>query len=157
MVTNNIRLEAGFDKNLVEADSYSTRYLVAEMDLDEIKQNTTKSIPLNLAIVIDHSGSMAGQPLDAAKKSAIGIVECLRKDDILSVVSFDEQVTLHLDGMTIDNTARDKAIKEIESIRPSGATNLSGGWLKGSERVAYSMENNNTTTVNSVFLLKDGM
>ena len=33
MVTNNIRLEAGFDKNLVQVDSYSTRYLVAEMDL----------------------------------------------------------------------------------------------------------------------------
>ena len=144
MVTNNIRLEAGFDKNLVEADSQSTRYLVAEMDLDEIKQNTTKNIPLNLAIVIDRSGSMAGEPLDAAKKSAIGIVECLGKDDILSVVSFDDQVTLHLDGMTIDNTARDKAIKEIESIRPGGSTNLSGGWLKGSERVAYSMENNKT-------------
>jgi len=157
MVTNNIRLEAGFDKNLVEADSYSTRYLVAEMDLDEIKQNTTKSIPLNLAIVIDHSGSMAGQPLDAAKKSAIGIVECLRKDDILSVVSFDDQVTLHLDGMTIDNTARDKAIKEIESIRPGGATNLSDGWFEGAKRVALTMENNKTTTVNSVLLLTDGM
>ena len=157
MVINNIRLEAGFDKNLVESDTNSTRYLVVEMDSDEIKQNTTKGIPLNLAIVIDRSGSMAGEPLDAAKKSAIGIVECLGKDDILSVVSFDDKVTLHLDGMTIDNTARDKAIKEIESIRPGGATNLSGGWLEGAMRVAYSMENNNTTTVNSVVLLTDGM
>ena len=50
MVTNNIRLEAGFDKNLVESDTNSTRYLVVEMDSDEIKQNTTKNIPLNMPL-----------------------------------------------------------------------------------------------------------
>ena len=157
MATHNIRLEAGFDKNLVETGIHSTRYLVAAMDLDEIKQNTIKSIPLNLALVIDRSGSMAGQPLDAAKKSAIGIVECLGKDDILSVVSFDDNITLHLDAMTTDKTARDKAIKEIESISPGGRTNLSGGWLEGAMRVAHSIENNSTTMANSVVLLTDGM
>ena len=44
---------------------------------------------LNLAIVIDRSGSMSGQPLEEAKKSAIMLVEKLAQTDRISIIAYD--------------------------------------------------------------------
>ena len=43
--------------------------------------NKSNSKPLNLSIVLDRSGSMSGQPLEEAKKSAIMMIENLRESD----------------------------------------------------------------------------
>jgi Ca-activated chloride channel family protein len=47
--------------------------------------------PLNLSLVIDRSGSMAGQSLRYAIKAAQQLVESLTADDIVSVVIYDDQ------------------------------------------------------------------
>ncbi|NDD70588.1 VWA domain-containing protein [bacterium] len=54
---------------------------------------TTESVvrtPLDIALVIDRSGSMSGQPLETAKECAVRIVKGLRPDDRISIVTFDK-------------------------------------------------------------------
>lgn len=48
--------------------------------------------PLNLSLVIDRSGSMAGEPLRQAISAAQKLVEQLTDQDYLSVVIYDDTV-----------------------------------------------------------------
>jgi Ca-activated chloride channel family protein len=48
--------------------------------------------PINVALVLDRSGSMAGEPLSAAKEAALRFAHHLSAADRLSVVLFDDNV-----------------------------------------------------------------
>lgn len=91
-------------------------------------------VPLDLALVLDRSGSMAGEPLAAARQAAAGLVRRLRPEDVVSVVAYDDEVrTVAHPATGADQAALPRAIQGIEA---GGSTNLSGGWLRGRELVA---------------------
>src|ERR1700678_2565278 len=48
--------------------------------------------PLHLALVIDRSGSMAGQPLEEAKKAAAFVINGLMRGDRAALVTYDDAV-----------------------------------------------------------------
>ncbi len=64
-----------------------------------------KLLTLNTAmvIVLDHSGSMAGEKIDIAKKSAIGSMELLSPFDYFGLVSFDVAPTWNVPLMRCTN------------------------------------------------------
>lgn len=107
--------------------------------------------PLNLSVVIDRSGSMAGTPLKYAIKAAQNLVSRMTEDDTLSVVIYDDNVETILTPQKV--TDQDKIKELIGGIRAGGCTNLHGGWAKGCEHVKA---NQSDTTINRVLLLTDG-
>ena len=111
----------------------------------------SESLPLNLSIVIDRSGSMAGLPLEEAKKSAAYIVSKMRDIDRLAIVTYDHNARVILPSQRVLNKA---AINEvIFSITGGGSTDLHQGWLAGAEEVA---RNKSSNSLNRVLLLSDG-
>lgn len=106
--------------------------------------------PINIALVLDRSGSMAGPPLAAAQEAAARFVGFLGPADRLSVVIFDEQVHTIFGPATAGDVAVGDAIARV---MPGGTTNLSGGWLKGREHVASQL----VEGTNRVVLFTDGM
>ena len=88
--------------------------------------------PIAIALVLDRSGSMSGEPLETAKRAAIWLVERLGPNDRVAVVTFDNQVDL-VSPPVAPGPGLTAAIK---AIHPGGMTNLSGGWLKGREVLA---------------------
>ncbi|MEH2070309.1 MAG: VWA domain-containing protein [Nostoc sp.] len=106
---------------------------------------------LNLSLVIDRSGSMAGPPLHHALRAAESVVERLEPEDILSVVVYDDEV----DTVVTPQPVKDKAAlkNSIKKVRAGGITNLSGGWLKGCEHVKMQLD---PQKINRVLLLTDG-
>ncbi|BAY38970.1 von Willebrand factor type A [Nostoc sp. NIES-2111] len=106
---------------------------------------------LNLSLVIDRSGSMAGAPLHHALQAAESVVDQLEPKDILSVVVYDDAV----DTVVLPQPVTDKsALKNsIRRVRAGGITNLSGGWLKGCEYVKNLLD---PQKINRVLLLTDG-
>jgi Ca-activated chloride channel family protein len=109
-------------------------------------------IPLNLSIVLDRSGSMAGDKLAAARDAAAMVVQRLHPDDTVSVVAYDDEVTTIAEPATGATQASLSA--QVKAINAGGSTNLSGGWLRGRELAAHVKREGG---VNRVVLLTDGL
>lgn len=108
-------------------------------------------VPLNLSLVLDRSGSMLGEPMQAAIDAATMLVRRLHPDDVVSVVAYDDRVEVVAPPSTGER--HDEVIRAIGALYARGSTNLSGGWLRGRELVA---ENATEGGVNRVILLTDG-
>ena len=152
---NDITINAGFDRNKILESGDSVRYLV--VDIDAPAKPVAKTLPINLALVIDASSSMEGPWLDAAKDAAIGVIRTLRDEDMISVISFSSDVQVHCDGILGTESGKQTAISKIGGLRSRDMTNLSGGWLMGAESVAKVMANVDEPMVSRVVVLSDGM
>lgn len=141
------------DKLVFAKDQVNLRILEVTLDAKE-KAEKTERAPLNLSLVIDHSGSMQGDKLTYVKKAAQHVIDLLSEKDSVAVVEYDDTINLLLPStlMTKENQATTKQI--IASIRSGGSTNLGGGWLKGCEEVAHV---SNERTFNRTLLLTDGL
>lgn len=108
--------------------------------------------PLNLSLVIDRSGSMAGPKIDYTRRAAQMLVQNLGATDTLSVVLYNDLVDTLLNPEKVQR--KDIINQQISRITPSGATNLSGGWLQGVNLVAQNLDKAQT---NRVILISDGL
>jgi Ca-activated chloride channel family protein len=105
--------------------------------------------PINVALVLDRSGSMGGRPLEAAKDAAKRFAGFLGANDRLSIVTFDNEVRTIFGPAAAGDPV---ALEAIERIQAGGYTNLSGGWLQGLTHVKSALVDG----VNRVVLLTDG-
>lgn len=110
-----------------------------------------RRMPLNLCLVIDRSGSMEGEPLEYVKRACAYVVDLLEPTDVLSIVTFEEQVDVLMPARRVVNRA---LIKEhINRIQAGNTTNLYDGMLAGCMQVASV---NTPGALNRVLLLTDG-
>src|SRR5262249_36404285 len=109
--------------------------------------------PLNLGLVLDHSGSMAGgKKMAFAREAAAFAVKQLLPTDWVSITIFDDVV-----GVSVPSgPAADKPglVRRIEQIQPRGSTDLHGGWAEGGRQAEAGYV---PGWVNRVLLLSDGL
>ncbi|MEH1999275.1 MAG: VWA domain-containing protein [Nostoc sp.] len=143
-----IKTSYEFDQSILPAGS-SLKINILLRFRAEVAESPRRN--LNLSLVIDRSGSMAGAPLHHALKAAESVVDQLEPDDILSVVVYDDEVDSVVPPQAVTNKAALK--NSIHKVRAGGITNLSGGWLKGCEHVKTRLD---PQKINRVLLLTDG-
>jgi Ca-activated chloride channel family protein len=110
-------------------------------------------VPVNVAMVLDRSGSMAGEKLDHAKAAARALVNKLGEADRFALVTFGSDVTVAYASSPVTPSAREAMLSAIDSIQDIGGTNLSGGLEAG---VAQVRSNAERYGVNRVILCSDG-
>jgi Ca-activated chloride channel family protein len=107
--------------------------------------------PVNVAIVIDTSGSMSGQKIVQARKAAIAAVNRLQDSDIVSVVLYASSAQVLVPATKA--TDRAEIIRKIQSVTADGSTALFAGVSKGAAEVRKFLDNE---SANRVILLSDG-
>lgn len=153
-MTDRLNLTVALDRALAWAEGDSVRYVVATLAGAPTERAAQRPTPaVNLALVIDASGSMGGDKLENAKAAALGVAERLGPSDRLSVVSFADDVVVHVEAQTPSGEAMTGIRAAINALRTRGNTNLSEGWLTGAECVARAAS---AGGVNRVILLSDG-
>jgi len=120
------------------------------LELDVPTGTEVERAPLHLALVVDRSGSMEGDRLDAARRCAAFLASRLRPSDELALVTYDDEVTVDAPLARVDGPRLQDA---IDRIRSGGMTNLSGGWLKGLEELRRAQGDG----IRRVLLLTDGL
>jgi Ca-activated chloride channel family protein len=93
--------------------------------------NGAQRPPQALALVIDRSGSMAGRPLEEAKRCAEYVLGKLRPTDAVALVKFDNRVQRLWPAAPLGDGAPQRAA--IAGIQGGGNTNLHGGWKEGAD------------------------
>jgi Ca-activated chloride channel family protein len=109
--------------------------------------------PLNVAIVLDKSGSMASDyKIENAKRGAIEIVKRLQTDDIISLVVYASYPQVIIPAQRVGH--KDALIEVISGIHPGGSTALYGGVTYGATQVRKNMS---WRYLNRIILLSDGL
>jgi Ca-activated chloride channel homolog len=114
-------------------------------------QRSGNRLPLNLALVLDRSGSMSGEPLETAKQAIVAALRQLHAQDRVSVVSFDDEVRVEIPSGQLREL--DALIAQVMRIESGGSTALYDGWMEGATQVAVHL---NQRGLNRVILLSDG-
>ncbi len=120
------------------------------IDGQEIQEFTmsnmgSKRVPLSIALVIDRSGSMEGEPMIKAKEAAVDFVNRLNSQDKISLIQFDTEIEL-LQSATNDKAA---IIEKINSITPRSDTAIY-------DVVHFSAQNLTACGRKAIILLTDG-
>jgi Ca-activated chloride channel family protein len=135
-----IDLVAGLDRSLAWKDGNSVRYLVADLIARRDGNAFRETIPLNLALAVDVSSSMAGEKLAFARNTALSVVDALQPRDRLTLVAFSRDAVLLLDATAMDDAGRAAAATAIGGLHSGGNTDLSAGWLLAAEHLAIAMQ-----------------
>jgi Ca-activated chloride channel homolog len=142
------------DRRLVRAVHHSTRYALVEITAPPATAATARP-RVNVAFVLDRSGSMGGRNKIGLARDAIREgIERLAATDRFSVVVYDNVIEVVSPGWTAGAEAKLEAARRLETIEPRGSTNLGEGWLRGAEQVATALD---PEAVNRVLLLTDGL
>lgn len=108
--------------------------------------------PLNLAFVLDTSGSMAdANKINFAKKAVLYALKALRPKDRVAVVVFNDEVQVLQPSTQATNL--EGLAQAISQLKAQGSTALHAGWLEGATQVATHLE---PGRLNRVILLSDG-
>jgi Ca-activated chloride channel homolog len=114
---------------------------------------TTADAPINYCLVLDRSGSMAGEKLSKMKEAANLVIDLLRPEDLLSVVVFDDVEPAGLAVPCGPAQDRERLKQKIGMIEERGGTHMSTGMRLG---LAELQRGQRPGYVSSMLLLTDG-
>lgn len=146
-----VRLSADLAHPSILAGKKMTTYLKVGLTGFDLEPSA-KRAPVNVAIVIDKSGSMGGDKIRHAKEAAKQALDRLGPGDTVSVVAFSDKVRVVAPASSLSEREAVKAA--IDQISADGSTALFAGVSKGSEELRKNKQPNQ---VNRIVLLSDGM
>lgn len=137
-------------------DTNSVAYALVDIKSDDnassqLSALSTQSSSLNLSLVLDTSGSMAGAKLHNLKEAVGWVIDHMAPTDTLAITLFDDEVHSLVHSTTLHD--RDTLHKEIDGIREAGGTAMSKGLLVGLDE---AMKGRREGAVSRIVVLTDG-
>ena len=113
---------------------------------------TRDRLPLNIALVLDKSGSMRGDRIAEARRAALMGLERLTRNDVISVVAYDSTVQTLVPATTATNPGQ--IAREIRRLEAGGSTAIFAGVQIAAGQVR---EYSDTDRISRIILLSDGL
>lgn len=146
-----VKIKAGLATPVLQADKRQTAFVKVGLTGYPIASDERR-LPVNVAIVLDKSGSMTGEKIGRARQAARQAIERLLPDDIVSVITYDTTVNVLVPATKLS----DKSMVEsaIDRIQAGGNTALFAGVAKGADELRKFFKKEQ---VNRIILLSDGL
>jgi Ca-activated chloride channel family protein len=109
--------------------------------------------PVNLALVVDTSGSMEGRAIEDARTASKALLGALRRGDRLAVVAFGSTTETLLPSTLLEDADLAELRRSIDAMKALGTTDMAGGLREGLAQVSAHL---NPDGVNRIILLGDG-
>ena len=148
----NLHIELKTEQSLIPAERTAVRIVEIHLTAPDALLTLPRS-DLNLALVLDRSGSMEGEKLEQVKRAACHVLDLLGPNDTVSVVAFDNEVLELAPASPVTPSTRDFLKGEIQKVTDRGGTDLGSGWLHGCQMAAAAAVSG---TLNRALLLTDG-
>lgn len=129
-----------------------TSDVFANLQVSAVDVPGSTRAPVNLALVIDRSGSMAGAKIVHARQAATRLVELLDEHDRISIVHYGTGVEA-MGGVFATPENKVKLKRYIAGISEEGGTNIGEGLTVGARHIAKAQTD---FRVNRLLLLSDG-
>jgi Ca-activated chloride channel family protein len=147
---DSVELDAAPATPMILAGAKQTAYV--RVALTGLATPEARRAPVNVAIVLDQSGSMQGRKIEEAKRAALLALEWLHDDDIVSVVTYQSTVNVLVPATKLRDG--ESVRRAISNIRAGGSTALFAGVSKGAREIRKFVDDER---VNLVILLSDGL
>lgn len=150
-----LAIDARLGHASIARNSRGETFLFAQVAAAEDKAGAAAAVsPMNLALVIDRSGSMKGDRIANAMNAAVSAIERLRDGDSVTVVSFDSSAQVVVPPTRVSSSSRSSMEAAVRAIRLGGDTCISCGMLEGMQQLAQTSLSGDR--VNRMILLSDG-
>ncbi|MGK7876375.1 MAG: VWA domain-containing protein [Xenococcaceae cyanobacterium] len=144
-----VSLQPVLNDSHVDANQPSSQRQLS-ISISAIADRQDQNLPLNLCLILDHSGSMSGHPIETVKQAAMRLVERLSPRDRISIVAFDHRAKVLVPNQVVEDI--DQVKKEIQKLEADGGTAIDEGMKLGMKEAATGKQD----TVSQIFLLTDG-
>jgi Ca-activated chloride channel family protein len=109
---------------------------------------------VNVAIVLDRSGSMGGRKFELARDAAMQAIRLLQPADRFALVIYDNEIDVLAESAHATADAKRRAFERLAQVGARGSTDLGGGWLTGAEQIRRTLEGQ---AIGRCLLLTDGL
>ena len=142
------------DRHLIRAHGRSRRHFLARIIAPTAEPRAGRQ-PVSVALVLDRSGSMAGErKFDLARDAVEQALRMLRPEDRFTLVVYDEEVDILVPLATATAEAKSLARARLRDVGPRGSTDLCAGWTTGTTQLAAQLA---AGSVSRALLLTDGL
>ncbi len=108
-------------------------------------------LPLNFALVLDRSGSMAGEKIRIMREAVKNIIDQLDPTDVISVITFESTTQVLIPAQGVGNKPLLKSM--VDSIRDGGGTSMAPALREAVNQVSTF---HNSERISRIILLTDG-
>jgi Ca-activated chloride channel family protein len=153
-----VTIEARWEKPVIAADGGEATLLVRVVAPEQAEK--ARRAPLDIAFVLDRSGSMRGGKLELAKEGVSLAVSRLRDADRMALVVYDDEVDAIQPLAAATPRVKASLRLALHGVDPGGSTYLSGGWITGCQELAEAPAiagDGRQSRVRRVILLTDGL
>lgn len=155
MSTSGLTVTALWERSLVDCAGETTTLVVRIVAPH--RPVSTERAPLDVAFVVDRSGSMSGNKLALAKEGVLRAIDHLDGRDRATLVCFDNFVDLLAPLQTVTSNNRGQLRDSLRQIESRGSTDLAEGWLTGCRQLADTAPGGAAHRLKRAILLTDGL
>jgi Ca-activated chloride channel family protein len=148
-----VKLDADLGQSVLQSGRSGKVYLRLSLKtLIAQESDRERRTPVNVALVLDRSGSMQGERIAAAREAARMALARLGREDIVALVAYNHNVDVLQRAERL--TSHERLASIIDGLQAGGTTALYAGVEQGGREVKEYLSDNK---INRVILMSDGL